>query len=171
MKTVILITGLSGSGKTTLAKGIQGLLGSDRVGIIDGDSVRSKGSKHLRFSRADRLEHLMRMADFAEQSDDEISIVASIAPYKDARAFFLKKVARRKKVILIYNSTALEVCESRDPKGLYKRARAGEIDAFTGISDPYEIPENADLVLDTFNHSIGASVQKVLGCVINVAAS
>ncbi len=165
MNIVVLITGLSGSGKTTIAKHVQEQLSADRVLLIDGDKSRKDASVDLGFSKEDRFEHLKRMAILASDAIEEICIVASIAPYRQARAMFRESVGQTKKVLVIYNSTPLSICELRDPKGLYKKARTGEIKAFTGISDPYEIPENPDLEIDSSIESIETSVQRIISVV------
>ncbi len=159
------MTGLSGSGKTTLARGVQEALGRNRVAIIDGDTIRQKRSNNLGFTKDDRFLHLQGMAELACQTEEDITLVATIAPYRDARESFLEHVAKEKKVILFYNSTTLKICESRDPKGLYKKARSGEVRLFTGISDPYEAPQIADIELDTSDDSIENLVKKLITAV------
>jgi len=161
LKRVLLLSGLSGAGKTTLALALQDYLGPLLVAIVDGDLMRKKASG-LGFSKKDRFENLHRMAIEALQSESEICIVASIAPFNDARAHFFRIVEEKKTAALIYINTPLKVCESRDPKGLYEKARCGEIEQFTGISDPYEIPPYPNLVIDTTTLSIKECIDKIL---------
>jgi sulfate adenylyltransferase len=164
---VVFFTGLSGSGKSTVARGLADALAevSDRtVTLLDGDVVRRLLSAGLTFSRADRDLNIARIGFVAAEAARHGGIVlcAPIAPYKAARAEVRQRVSQVGDFVLVHVATPLEVCEARDRKGLYAKARAGIIPEFTGISDPYEIPEDADLTLDTSNESTVESVEQVL---------
>jgi sulfate adenylyltransferase len=150
----VFFTGLSGSGKSTIARGLAEALterGDRTVSLLDGDRVRQLLSAGLTFSRADRDLNIARIGYVAAEvaRHGGIAICAPIAPYAQARAVARKLVAEVGDFLLIYVSTPVEVCEARDRKGLYAKARAGLIKGFTGVSDPYEEPRDADLVLDT----------------------
>jgi len=150
----IFFTGLSGSGKSTIARGLAEALterGDRTVSLLDGDRVRQLLSAGLTFSRADRDLNIARIGYVAAEvaRHGGIAICAPIAPYAQARAVARKLVTEVGDFLLIYVSTPVEVCEARDRKGLYAQARAGLIKGFTGVSDPYEEPRDADLVLDT----------------------
>ena len=150
----IFFTGLSGSGKSTIARGLAEALierGDRTVSLLDGDHVRQLLSAGLTFSRADRDLNIARIGYVAAEvaRHGGIAICAPIAPYAQARAAARKLVTEVGDFLLIYVSTPVEVCAARDRKGLYAKARAGLIKGFTGVSDPYEEPHDADLVLDT----------------------
>jgi len=151
---VVFFTGLSGSGKSTIARGLAEALterGDRTVSLLDGDHVRQLLSAGLTFSRADRDLNIARIAYVAAEvaRHGGIAICAPIAPYAQARAAARKMVTEVGDFLLVYVSTPVEVCAARDRKGLYAKARAGLIQGFTGVSDPYEEPRDADLVLDT----------------------
>ena len=150
---VILLTGLSGSGKSTIAKLLAERLGEvdDRtVTLLDGDEVRLILSSKLGFSREDRLMNVRRIGWVAAliAKHGGIAVCAPIAPYAEMRAEMRERAEKVGRFVLVHISTPLEVCEARDRKGLYAKARAGEIPQFTGISDPYEEPTDADLAID-----------------------
>ncbi|MDQ2812077.1 MAG: adenylyl-sulfate kinase [Actinomycetota bacterium] len=150
----VFFTGLSGSGKSTVARGLAEALleRSDRtVSLLDGDQVRHLLSAGLTFSRADRDLNIARIGYVAAEvaRHGGIAICAPIAPYAQARATAREMVTKVGDFLLVYVSTPVEVCAARDRKGLYAKARAGLIKEFTGVSDPYEEPRDADLVLDT----------------------
>ncbi|MGD0604318.1 MAG: adenylyl-sulfate kinase, partial [Streptosporangiaceae bacterium] len=150
----IFFTGLSGSGKSTIARGLAEALterGDRTVSLLDGDHVRQLLSAGLTFSRADRDLNIARIGYVAAEvaRHGGIAICAPIAPYAQARATAREMVTEVGDFLLIYVSTPVEVCAARDRKGLYAKARAGLIKEFTGVSDPYEEPRDADLVLDT----------------------
>ena len=147
-------TGLSGSGKSTLARDLRDALlerGDRTVSLLDGDLVRRLLSAGLTFSREDRDLNIARIGFVATEvaRHGGIAICAPIAPYAAARAGVRRMVSEVGDFVLVHVSTPLEVCEARDRKGLYAQARAGVIGSFTGISDPYEEPDDADLVIDT----------------------
>jgi sulfate adenylyltransferase len=151
---VLFLTGLSGSGKSTIARDLRDVLaerGDRRVSLLDGDLVRQLLSAGLTFSRADRDLNVARIGYVAAEiaRHGGIAICAPIAPYAAARARVRDMVTEVGDFLLVHVATPVEVCEARDRKGLYAKARAGLISQFTGVSDPYEEPADADLVIDT----------------------
>ncbi|MFD0803471.1 adenylyl-sulfate kinase, partial [Streptomonospora algeriensis] len=162
----VFFTGLSGSGKSTIARGVaEGIRRSGRtLTLLDGDVVRRMLSAGLTFSRADRDLNVRRIGFVAAEiaRHGGVAVCAPIAPYAATRAEVRAMVEEVGDFFLVHVATPLEVCEARDRKGLYAKARAGEIPEFTGISDPYEEPRDAELVLDTEGRSIGESVVEVL---------
>jgi sulfate adenylyltransferase len=165
---VVFFTGLSGSGKSTIARALRDALaerGDRTVSLLDGDLVRQLLSAGLTFSRADRDLNIARIGYVATEvaRHGGIAICAPIAPYEAARAQVRRMVSEVGDFLLIHVATPVAVCEARDRKGLYAKARAGLIDHFTGISDPYEEPRNADLTIDTSVMSRQEAVQAVLG--------
>ncbi len=151
---VLFLTGLSGSGKSTIARDLRDLLaehGDRRVSLLDGDLVRSLLSAGLTFSKADRDLNIARIGYVAAEvaRHGGIAICAPIAPYAAARDRVREMVAQVGDFLLIHVSTPVEVCEARDRKGLYAKARAGLIQNFTGVNDPYEEPADAMLTIDT----------------------
>ena len=168
----IFFTGLSGSGKSTIARGLAEALierGDRTVSLLDGDHVRQLLSAGLTFSRADRDLNIARIGYVAAEiaRHGGIAICAPIAPYAQARSVARKLVSEVGDFLLIYISTPVEVCEARDRKGLYAKARAGLIKEFTGVSDPYEEPRDADLVLDTSTMTRDEAVSAVLKLLVN----
>jgi sulfate adenylyltransferase len=165
---VVFCTGLSGSGKSTLARDLRDALlerGDRTVSLLDGDLVRRLLSAGLTFSRADRDLNIARIGYVAAEvaRHGGIAICAPIAPYAAARGGVRRMVSEAGDFVLVHVSTPLEVCEARDRKGLYAQARAGVIGSFTGISDPYEEPDDADLAIDTSQLSRHDAVAAVLG--------
>jgi sulfate adenylyltransferase len=165
---VIFFTGLSGSGKSTIARGVADVLmetGERTVTLLDGDVVRRHLSKGLGFSAFDRDTNVRRIGWVAGEVGRHggIALCCPIAPYEASRAA-ARRFAREAGAdfVLVHVATPLEECERRDRKGLYVKARAGEITGMTGIDDPYEPPTNADLVIDTSNLKIGEAVTVVL---------
>ena len=152
---VLWFTGLSGAGKTTIANQLDQLLiaNNNHSYILDGDVFRNGLSSDLSFTKKDREENLRRIKYVAEMFCDAgiISIVTFISPFKADRK--KAKDLLGEYYIEVYVKTSLTIAERRDPKGLYKRARNGEIQNFTGIDSPYEKPENPELILDTEKHS------------------
>lgn len=151
---VVLFTGLSGSGKSTLARELADhLMRRDPrlVTLLDGDEVRRHLSAGLGFSADDRRTNLLRIAWVAAlcARHGGVALCAPIAPYAEVRTQMRALVEPYGRFVLVHVSTPIEVCEARDRKGLYARARRGEIRGFTGIDDPYEPPEDADVVVDT----------------------
>jgi adenylyl-sulfate kinase len=153
---VIWLTGLSGSGKSTIAGQLEKELHSLglNVYILDGDNVRMGLNKDLGFTDDDRKENIRRIAEVAKLMSDSgtITITAFISPFENEREE-AKKIIGEENFIEVFVDTPLDLCESRDPKGLYKKARAGEIPMFTGIDSPYEEPTNPTLTLNTNNES------------------
>src|SRR5579872_7315261 len=149
----IWMTGLSGSGKSTLAGVLKDRFENEYgrfVEILDGDEIRKGLSRDLGLSREDREEHARRVSYLAKvlSRNGVISIVALISPYRASRAS-AKEVIGADRFVEVYIKASLATCETRDPKGLYKKARKGEITNMTGIQDPYEEPEHPDIVVET----------------------
>ena len=149
----IWMTGLPGSGKSTIASLLKTRLESDYgrfVELLDGDEIRKGLSKDLGMSRADREEHAGRVAFVAKllSRNGVIPIVALISPYRTSRASARETIGQNR-FVEVYVKASLSTCERRDPKGLYAKARRGEIDNMTGIQHPYEEPTDADIVVDT----------------------
>jgi sulfate adenylyltransferase len=149
----IFLTGLSGAGKSTIARALNmklQALGGRQVSLLDGDLVRRHLSGELGFSRRDRDQNVHRIGYVASEITKHggVAICAVIAPYDRARKDVRRLVEAWGAFLLVHVATSMEVCESRDTKGLYARARAGEMAGLTGVSDPYEEPLDADLVLD-----------------------
>ncbi len=160
--SVIWLTGLSGAGKSAIGEEVYKRIKAKgyRVEHLDGDVVRDIFPK-TGFSKEERNRHIKRVGFLASMLEkNNVFVVASfISPYKESREF-VRKLCRNFKEVHI--ATPLEVCEQRDVKGLYAKARAGEITQFTGIDDPYEEPENADIIVDTLNQSVEESVGEVM---------
>jgi adenylylsulfate kinase len=165
-RSVILwFTGLSGAGKSTLAHAVEDALHRRgcRTFVFDGDNVRHGLCGDLGFSDADRTENIRRIGEMAKLFIEAgvIALTAFISPFRAQREAVRRLVADGD-FIEIYCRCDLDVCESRDVKGLYKKARAGEIADFTGISSPYEAPQKPELVLETGRLSLAESVAQVL---------
>lgn len=162
---VIWFTGLSGSGKSTIANQVANAL--HQLGkltyVLDGDNIRHGLNKNLGFSPEDREENIRRIGEVAKLFADAgvITTTAFISPYRKDRDK-AREILEDGRFIEVFVDCPLEVCESRDPKGLYKKARAGEIKEFTGIDAPYEVPENAEIVINTNDLDLAASTQKVI---------
>ena len=160
---ILWFTGLSGSGKTTISKALEPELRARgcKVEILDGDVVRTNLSKGLGFSKEDRDTNIRRIGFVANllSRNGVVAITAAISPYRVIRD---EVRAMEPNFVEIYVKAALEVCESRDVKGLYAKARAGEIKGFTGIDDPYEEPINPEIVCNTALESVSESVTKIL---------
>jgi len=159
----IWLTGLPSAGKTTIARELTPLLSARgwAVELLDGDEIRRGLSVDLGFDRGSRETHAQRVAFVAKllARNGAIPIVALISPYRQSRARAREEIER---FVEIYVNTPLEVCEQRDVKGLYKKARAGEIRDMTGVDDPYEAPENPDLVVDAMHSSPRQSAEFIL---------
>ena len=150
----VFFTGLSGSGKSTIANALMSKLmeiGGRNISLLDGDIVRKNLSSELGFSKEHRDLNITRIGYVASEitKNGGIAICAPIAPYASTRRIVRDTVSTVGGFVEIHVATPLEVCEQRDRKGLYAKARAGIIKEFTGISDPYEVPENAEMVIDT----------------------
>jgi adenylylsulfate kinase len=162
---VIWFTGLSGSGKSTVAHALErDLVRQGHLAfVLDGDNVRRRLNADLGFSDHDRTENIRRIGEVASLFADSgvICISAFISPFREDRQR-ARSVAGDGRFFEIYLSTSIEECERRDPKGLYQKARAGEIGEFTGITSPYEAPENPELEIDTTAHSVDDSVGIIL---------
>lgn len=162
-------TGLPSSGKTTLSRRVAEILRSAgyRVEILDGDEVRQGLSRDLGFSKADRDTHILRIGYVAKllSRNGVIAIVAAISPYREIRNRVRKEVAR---FVEVYVKCPVDVCVRRDTKGLYAKAMTGEIQAFTGVSDPYEEPVEPELVLETDKGTVYECTQAILGKLSNI---
>ena len=162
---VLWFTGLSGSGKSTLAHALEEKLFQKgcRTFVLDGDNVRHGLNSNLGFSEAGRTENIRRISEVSKLMLESglIVMTAFISPIKKDRNE-ARKLISSGDFIEIYCKASLEKCENRDVKGLYKRARAGEITNYTGIDSPYEVPENPELIVDTDNQSLEESVSSIL---------
>jgi sulfate adenylyltransferase len=161
----VFLTGLSGAGKSTIADALVAQLEAEGrpVTVLDGDVVRTHLSSELSFSRADRDLNIRRIGWVAGEvvKHGGTVVVAAIAPYEAAREEARQLVEKHGRFVLVHLSTPLAVCEERDVKGLYAKARAGEIPEFTGVSDPYEPPARAEVVLDTSTLPLEESVSRI----------
>lgn len=161
---VVWFTGFSGAGKTTLAKLVEADLRGRgmRVERLDGDTVRQSLTRDLGFSKEDRDKNIERVTFVAKLlSRNQVAVLAAfIAPYREARAMIRRETTN---FIEVFVDAPLDVCISRDTKGLYAKAMAGEIPNFTGISDPYEVPETPDLHIRTDQETPEQSAVRVLG--------
>ncbi|WP_372807019.1 sulfate adenylyltransferase subunit CysN [Pontiella sp.] len=161
----VWLTGLSGSGKSTIAQQLEKeLIAQGHLCyVLDGDNVRHGLNRDLGFSMVDRKENIRRIAEVAALMNDAgvIVITAFISPYLSDRAE-AREVIGDESFVEVFVDTPIEVCEQRDPKGLYKKARAGEIQQFTGISDPYEAPQDAELTLQTENLAPEAAAESIV---------
>jgi sulfate adenylyltransferase len=165
---VVFLTGLSGSGKSTIARGVYDTLletGERTVSLFDGDVVRRLLSAKLGFSPQDRELNIRRIGFVAAEVAHHhgVALCCPIAPYASGRAAAREMAAEAgADFVLVHVATPLDVCEERDRKGLYAKARAGVIESFTGISAPYEVPTDADLVVDTTEGTVDDAVAAVL---------
>ena len=161
---VIWFTGLSGSGKSTLAHVLEEKLFNENciTYVLDGDNVRHGLNSNLDFSNNDRKENIRRIGEVSKLMLEAgiIVMAAFISPFRVDRKE-VRKLVSKGDFIEIYCKASLEICEKRDVKGLYKKARAGEIKNYTGIDSPYEAPENPELMLDTDNETLNESVSKI----------
>ena len=162
---VLWFTGLSGSGKSTLAHSVEEKLYQKgcRTFVLDGDNVRHGLNSNLDFSESGRAENIRRISEVSKLMLESglIVMTAFISPFNKDRNE-ARKLISSDDFIEIYCKASLEICETRDVKGLYKRARAGEIKNYTGIDSPYEIPENPELIIDTDNQGLEDSVATIL---------
>ena len=162
---LVLFTGLSGAGKSTLANALDERLYQEKTHtyVLDGDNIRNGINKNLGFSQADRSENNRRIGEISNLFIDAgiIVLAAFIAPYKKDRAI-IKQIVGADNFLEVFVNTSLEECERRDEKGLYKKARAGQINNMTGISAPYEVPDNPDLEISQLN-----SIEESVGLIYN----
>ena len=162
---VIWFTGLSGSGKSTLAHSVEEILFSKgcRTYVLDGDNIRHGLTSNLGFSNEDRKENIRRIGEVTKLMMEAglIILTAFISPFREDR-IAVRNLISDGDFIEIYCKASLETCEARDLKGLYKRARLGEIKNFTGIDSPYEIPDNPELIIDTDKEVLEESVSKIV---------
>ena len=160
--TVLWFTGLSGSGKSTISEDVYSKLENKgfKVEHLDGDSIRDIFPK-TGFSKEERNRHIKRVGFLASKLEKNgVLVIASfISPYQETRDFVRNLCGN---FIEVHVSTPLETCEKRDVKGLYAKARKGEITQFTGIDDPYEVPENPEIIIDTTNMTVVEAVNEVL---------
>ena len=161
----IWLTGLSGSGKSTLANALEVALTEQgkHTYLLDGDNVRHGLNKNLGMSDEDRTENIRRVSEVAKLMVDAglVVITAFISPFRADRDA-VRALFEDGEFVEVFADAPLEECEKRDPKGLYKKARAGEIKEFTGIDSPYEAPANAEVVINTAEHDIGECVRQLI---------
>lgn len=162
----VWLTGLSGSGKSTIAVAAEkALIDRGRLAyVLDGDNIRHGLNKNLGFSPEDRTENIRRIGEVAKLFADAGLIVFTsfISPYRADRDL-VREIHEAGRFVEVHVAASVETCESRDVKGLYKKARAGEIKEFTGISAPYEAPTKPELVIDTSGESVEQSVARLVG--------
>ncbi len=162
---VMWFTGLSASGKSTIANTVDHKLAElgKHTYLLDGDNIRQGLNKNLGFSAEDRAENIRRIGEVAKLFSDAglVTLTAFISPYRADRDAVRELLADGDFIEILVDAS-LEICEARDPKGLYKKARAGEIKGFTGIDDPYEAPEKPELVLDSNSKSIDDLADEVV---------
>ncbi|SES22102.1 adenylyl-sulfate kinase [Salipaludibacillus aurantiacus] len=163
---ILWFTGLSGSGKSTLANALDKRLYEERINsfVLDGDNIRHGLNKDLGFKPEDRQENIRRIGEVSKLFVENGSIVltAFVSPYRDDRQL-ARQMVDKEEFIEIYVQCPVEECEKRDPKGLYKKARKGEIPEFTGISAPYEEPVDPEITISSDRVSIEQSVEQIIG--------
>ncbi|WP_305752231.1 adenylyl-sulfate kinase [Mammaliicoccus sciuri] len=162
---VIWFTGLSGSGKSTISVALEKALFEQNITSyrLDGDNIRHGLNQNLGFSPEDRKENIRRIGEVGKLMVDAgvVTMTAFISPYEEDRNT-VRDILEDGEFIEVFTKCSLDECESRDPKGLYKKARSGEIKEFTGINAPYEEPSNPEIVIDTENESVEESVEKIV---------
>ncbi|MBI5974131.1 adenylyl-sulfate kinase [Staphylococcus canis] len=162
---IIWFTGLSGSGKSTVSVALEKALFDKGIHTyrLDGDNVRHGLNQNLGFSPEDRKENIRRIGEVSKLMVDAgvLTITAFISPYATDRDG-VRNIVDDGEFIEVYTKCSLEACESRDPKGLYQKARSGEIPEFTGVSAPYEAPSSPEIIIDTERDSIDASVAHII---------
>ena len=161
---VIWFTGLSGSGKSTLANALNEALHAQKIStyLLDGDNIRHGLCKDLGFSDKDREENIRRIGEVANlfMNAGIVTITAFVSPFKSDREKVRKIIG--KDFIEVFCAANLDICETRDTKGLYKKARLGEIKDFTGISSPYEIPNDPEIIVETGSLDLNSSVRQIM---------
>lgn len=167
---VLWFTGLSGSGKSTVANAVAKALFDKNIRnyVLDGDNVRFGLNKNLGFSAEDRTENIRRIGEVSKLFVDsgQVVLTAFISPFQEDRAQ-VREILEGNEFLEVYVECPLEECEKRDPKGLYKKARSGEIRDFTGIDSPYESPANPELTINTNTQSVEECVQTVIEYLAN----
>ncbi|WP_322552517.1 adenylyl-sulfate kinase [Priestia megaterium] len=167
---VLWFTGLSGSGKSTVANAVAKALFDKNIRnyVLDGDNVRFGLNKNLGFSAEDRTENIRRIGEVSKLFVDsgQVVLTAFISPFQEDRAQ-VREILEGNEFLEVYVECPLEECEKRDPKGLYKKARSGEIRDFTGIDSPYESPANPELTINTSTQSVEECVQTVIEYLAN----
>lgn len=167
---ILWFTGLSGSGKSTIANAVESrLFEMGRLTyLLDGDNIRHGLNRDLSFSDEDRIENIRRIGEVSKLFVDAgmIVLTAFISPFKKDREL-VRTLVGDGEFVEVFIDTPIDVCESRDPKGLYAKARAGDIKDFTGISSPYEAPESPELRIKTSESSIEASVETIVDYLVN----
>lgn len=162
---VLWFTGLSGSGKSTVANAVAKRLFKDQTNtyVLDGDNIRFGINKDLGFSDEDRKENIRRIGEVSKLFVDsgQVVITAFISPFREDRDR-VREILEEDEFVEVYIKCSLEACETRDPKGLYEKARKGVIKEFTGISSPYEEPVQPELVIDTENNSVEECVEQIV---------
>ncbi len=162
---ILWFTGLSGSGKSTIAGAVEQKLFElgHHTYLLDGDNVRHGLNKDLGFSDVDRVENIRRIGELSKLMIDAglLVMTAFISPFKADRQL-VKDLVQQHEFVEVYMDTALEECEKRDPKGLYKKARSGQIKNFTGIDSEYEIPETPEIIINTVELSIEECADKII---------
>lgn len=162
---IIWFTGLSGSGKSTIANQLAATLFSQSINayVLDGDNIRHGLNRDLGFSEHDRTENIRRIAEVSKLFVDSgtIAITAFISPFEEDRKQ-ARAIVEADEFVEVYVKCPIAACEQRDPKGLYEKARKGEIKQFTGIDSPYEEPVQPELIIDTAEQSVEESVEAIL---------
>ncbi len=170
---LVWFTGLSGAGKSTVANALESWLydAGFHSYLLDGDNIRQGLNKDLGFTDKDRVENIRRIGEVGKLLADAglIALSAFISPFRADRQM-VRSLFAPGEFIEVYVATPLDVCEERDPKGLYKKARAGAIRQFTGIDSPYEVPENPELVVDTSKASIEQATLQIVDYLTRVGA-
>ena len=168
---VIWLTGLSGSGKTTVAKGVESHLHSQGIlnQLLDGDNIRVGISNNLTFSSEDRIENIRRISEVSKlfMNCGVVTLNCFVSPTIQIRNI-AKEIIGAENFIEVYINASIDTCEERDVKGLYQKARNGEIKDFTGISAPFEAPKSPEIEINTAKLSIDESVQKVLDYILPI---
>jgi adenylylsulfate kinase len=168
------LTGLSGSGKSSIANAVDRKLtqAGRTTMVLDGDNLRHGLNKDLGFTASDRIENIRRTAETAKLMAEAgvVTIVSLISPFREERAA-ARAIAGDITFLEVFVDTSLDICEARDPKGLYERARAGTIPHFTGVSAPYEVPSEPDLVLTTEGRGVAASAQPLINTLMQFSTS